>query len=155
MDRIPQTVRSRIMSQIRSKNTTPERVVRSFLHAAGLRYAIHAQQMPGTPDIVLPSRRACVFVHGCFWHGCRRCKDGTRAIGSNRGYWVPKIARNRRRDQITIKELKSRGWRVFVIWECQITEANNLRRLAHQIKKLRSLHEDSPGRGVRRNPRRI
>jgi DNA mismatch endonuclease, patch repair protein len=137
MDFISATVRSRVMSRIRSQNTGPELLVRSCLHANGLRYKLHDRKLPGTPDIVFPSRRACVFVHGCFWHGCKRCKDGTRVIGSNRSYWVPKIERNRRRDRLSSKELKHLGWQVLVIWECETTNRKRIRGLVDTIKRIK------------------
>src|SRR6267154_5015011 len=117
MDKVSKLVRSRIMARITSRDTTPEIAVRSYLHAAGLRFRLHLRKLPGTPDIVFSSRRVCVFVHGCFWHGCTRCKDGTRRVGSNRSYWIQKLKRNRLRDTHAKRNLRRMGWRVIVIWE--------------------------------------
>ena len=138
MDRVSPFVRSQIMARIKSTNTSPELLVRSALHAAGLRYRLHVRDLPGTPDIVFPSRQICVFVHGCFWHGCKRCKDGTRKIGSNRKYWSGKIARNRVRDNVAARNLRRNGWRVFVIWECEIAQLKNLSRLVMLVRNVRN-----------------
>ena len=86
--------RSEIMAAIRSKDTAPELAVRRYLHAAGLRYPLHRYELPGRRDLVFPSRRVCVFVHGYFWHGCRR---GARREKQYRILWLPKLARNRAR----------------------------------------------------------
>jgi DNA mismatch endonuclease (patch repair protein) len=135
MDRVSPKVRSRNMARITSVNTLPERTVRSFLHARGLRYRLHAHTLPGQPDLVFRSRRACVFVHGCFWHGCPKCSDGTRKVKSNRSYWTSKIARNKRRDLVALKALRRNGWKVCVIWECEIENPKRLGRLLDQIQK--------------------
>lgn len=115
--------RSEIMRQIRSTNTQPELAVRRSLHASGFRYRLHVATLPGKPDIVLPKHRAVILVQGCFWHG-HGCK-GVRIPSSNKDYWIPKLARNMARDKGNIAALKSLGWRVFVIWECQ-TKGDNL-----------------------------
>jgi len=137
MDRVTPATRSRIMARIGSKNTAPELAVRSYLHAVGLRYNLHVSSLPGTPDMVFPCLSACVFVHGCFWHGCRRCKDGKRAVQSNRGYWIPKIRRNRRRDKLATRALRRSGWRVFVIWECETRNPSKLFKLARSLRSRR------------------
>lgn len=110
--------RGQIMSRIKSKDTKPELEVRRFLHTAGLRYRLHDPRLPGNPDLVFPKWKAIVFVHGCFWHG-HGCKRDHLAK-SNRNYWQPKIARNKRRDRQAIERLKALGWRTFVVWECEI-----------------------------------
>jgi DNA mismatch endonuclease, patch repair protein len=137
MDRVSPKVRSQMMSRIISKNTTPEKPVRAYLHALGFRYALHSKKLPGTPDLVFWSRRACLFVHGCFWHGCRRCVDGTREIGSNRKYWLAKIRKNRARDRTSIRTLRHLGWRVFVVWECQIADQKTMQAIAWALKSLK------------------
>lgn len=136
MDTITPTRRSEIMAAIRSKNTSPELAVRRYLHAAGLRYRLHRRGLPGRPDIVFPSRRICVFVHGCFWHGCPRCVDGRRAVRSNIEYWTPKIAGNQARDERHRDALTGAGWTVFTIWECQAREAVTLQALAAGIRAI-------------------
>jgi len=109
VDTVSRERRSQIMSRIRGRDTVPELAVRRFLHAAGLRFRLHRFDLPGRPDIVLPSRRACVFVHGCFWHGCPKCVDGTRTVKSNTLYWRQKVETNRARDQRNQKRLEASG----------------------------------------------
>ncbi len=113
------------MSRIRSKDTAPEIAVRRLIHAAGYRYRLHVDELPGKPDLVFPARRAVIFVHGCFWHLHPRCTEG-RIPSSNRDYWGPKLARNAQRDKSNAKALKKDGWRVMTIWECQIGKDRHL-----------------------------
>jgi DNA mismatch endonuclease (patch repair protein) len=110
--------RSYCMSQIRGKDTKPERLVRSGLFALGFRYRLHRRDLPGCPDIVLPEHRAVVFVHGCLWHGheCHLFKWPT----ANAAFWRDKIMRNRERDAQSVEQLRSSGWRVLTVWECAI-----------------------------------
>jgi len=114
-------LRSNIMRAIRKTNTKPEIAVRRLLHAMGLRFRLHRRDLPGSPDIVLPRHRAVVLVHGCFWHqhaGCRHANvPRTRPE-----YWLPKLARNVQRDAEAEAALQALGWRVLVIWECEIKE---------------------------------
>src|ERR1700674_4838408 len=98
MDTVTPERRSAIMARIRSKDTAPELAVRRYLHAKGLRYRLHHAGLPGKPDLVFPARRVCVFIHGCFWHGCPHCIDGTRQVKSNSAYWSAKVAGHRARD---------------------------------------------------------
>jgi len=134
-------VRSRIMSAVRSRNTYPERVVRSFLHRDGLRFRLHKRGLPGSPDIVLSKYSAIIFVHGCFWHQHRSCRySGVHVPSSNRSYWAPKLARNVARDSENRKALETIGWRVKVIWECEISAAT-LEALADWVR-ARSANSD-------------
>jgi DNA mismatch endonuclease, patch repair protein len=135
MDRVPSQIRSQIMSRIRGKNTQPELLARRYLHAAGFRYRLHVSSLPGKPDIVFPRRRVCVFVHGCFWHGCPKCADGRRKPKSNRAYWLPKIRRNKQRDRSHVRKLRAAGWKVFIIWECEIANPRKLEQLRQSIAK--------------------
>lgn len=107
-----------MMSGIRGKNTTPERIVRSFLHGAGLRFRLHAKNLAGKPDIVLPKYRAVVMVHGCFWHRHEGCHYAY-APKSRKSFWQAKFSANIKRDARNSTILRQLGWRVFVIWECQ------------------------------------
>jgi DNA mismatch endonuclease (patch repair protein) len=117
------------MAAVRSRDTKPERTVRSVLHSLGLRFRLHRASLPGTPDIVLKRHRTIVFVHGCFWHG-HDCPKG-RAPTSRREFWLPKVARNRARDERQVKELEALGWRVLTVWECETKDKDALaRRLA-------------------------
>lgn len=120
-DWLPTETRSRIMRSIRDKDTKPEQVVRKALFAAGYRYRLHAKQLPGKPDIVFLGRRKAILIHGCFWHQhpSTRCKvKGTPA--SNVGYWTPKLQRNAQRDRQNSAALKKLGWKICVVWECQL-----------------------------------
>jgi DNA mismatch endonuclease, patch repair protein len=136
MDRVSAKTRSRMMSRIRGKNTKPELLVRRYFHSAGLRYCLHVPSLPGKPDLVFVRRRTCVFVHGCFWHGCQKCADGRRKPKSNRAYWLPKIRRNKRRDRLHTLQLRADGWKVFTIWECEVADARILERLRKKILRV-------------------
>lgn len=113
--------RSRIMRAIRSKNTKPELFVRKLLFSNGYRYRLHRADLPGNPDIVFIGRRKVIFVHGCFWHqhDDPKCRISQKPQ-SNKDYWLPKLERNRKRDQDAQEKLKNMGWSVLVLWECQI-----------------------------------
>lgn len=127
MDTLSSIERSRVMSAVRSKNTKPELIVRKLLHAMGFRFRLHRKDLPGKPDIVLPKYRSCIFVHGCFWHqhaGCKRASQPT----SNTKFWNKKLLENIERDKRNCHELRLRGWKVLVIWECQTRVITKLRK---------------------------
>lgn len=136
MDTVSAQRRSEIMSKIRSRDTKPELAVRRYLHSIGLRYRIHRRDLPGRPDIVFPSRKLCVFVHGCFWHGCPNCVDGTRTVKSNGAYWKNKVQVNQARDTRNVVALEKAGWRVATIWECEAAQPQCLQQLRAAIKRL-------------------
>lgn len=117
----PDAARSRTMRAVRGRDTAPERAVRGLLHAMGYRFRLHRRDLPGTPDLAFPARRAVVFVHGCFWHG-HDCRRGARAPRRNAGYWAAKIARNGARDAATAAALAALRWRSFVVWECALRD---------------------------------
>lgn len=119
VDRISPAQRSKNMQAIRSKDTVPERVVRSLVHSAGYRFRLHRNDLPGRPDMVLPRHKAIIFVHGCYWHG-HGCPRGGRGPKSNQGYWGPKLERTRIRDAANRRALEAAGWRVHTVWECQL-----------------------------------
>ena len=119
IDVVDVKTRSRMMSNIRSKNTSPELLIRKALHARGFRYRVHAKNLPGTPDLVLPKYKAVILVHGCFWHGCPRCY---RAPKQNATYWTAKVARNMARDRRLARELRQKGWCVVRLWEHQLKD---------------------------------
>lgn len=123
MDKVDSETRSRIMASVRSKNTKPELRVRKTAHRVGYRYRLHRKDLPGKPDMVFPSRRIALFVHGCFWHG-HPCKRGDRMPATNVDYWREKIARNQRRDTANRLFLREMGWTPVVVWECQTLEDN-------------------------------
>jgi len=132
MDVVDRATRSRMMSGIRGKNTKPELFVRSYLHRSGLRFRLHSK-LPGKPDLVLPRYRAVVFVHGCFWHRHKGCRF-TTTPASNPAFWQDKFASNIRRDAKVTAQLEKLGWRVLVIWACQLNESS-LKGLAREIRK--------------------
>lgn len=119
-DRLTPERRSANMSRVRNGDTTPERYVRSSLHAAGFRFRKNKRGLPGTPDVVLPRYRTAVFVHGCFWHG-HDCSRGKRP-STNAQFWDDKITRNAERDRRAVAELTRLGWFVEVIWTCGLRE---------------------------------
>lgn len=133
MDHVSSKRRSEIMAAIRGKDTAPELAVRRFLHRRGLRYRLHASNLPGNPDLVFPGRRAAIFVHGCFWHGCPHCRVGRRKVKSNTAYWEQKIARNQARDARAAAELTSAGWKVLAVWGCEARDPAALDRLAEAV----------------------
>lgn len=124
-DVFTQEQRSAVMARVRAKDTGPERALRRALHAKGLRYRLHAQALPGKPDIVFAGARVAVFVHGCFWHG-HDCARGSRRPKTNAAYWAAKIARNRSRDVANIEALRDTGWRVEIVWTCEIARKDQL-----------------------------
>lgn len=106
------------MSRVRGRDTKPEMIIRRGLHAKGLRFRLHCQDLPGRPDLVLPRYRAIILVHGCFWHGhgCHLCKTPR----TRTSFWESKIAKTVERDQRTIETLIREGWRVLIVWECAL-----------------------------------
>jgi len=119
MDRLSCGRRSALMSRIRSKDTLPERTLRRTLHNLGYRYRLHGRDLPGCPDIVFSRRRKVIFVHGCFWHLHARCKLGALPKSKLR-YWRPKLEANVARDKRNIRRLRNKGWKVLVVWQCQL-----------------------------------
>lgn len=127
--------RSEQMRLVRARDTKPELIVRRALHAAGLRFRLHAKDLPGKPDIILRRRRTVIFVHGCFWHrhpdpDCRRA----RLPKTRREFWESKLNGNRSRDETVRARLEKKGWRVIEIWECQLDQDH----LAELVNVVRS-----------------
>jgi len=118
--------RSKNMAAIRSKDTQPEMVVRRLVHSMGYRYRLHSPDLPGKPDLVFASKKKVIFVHGCFWHQ-HGCKFSTLPK-SNMDYWLPKLARNRERDEQQLRALKVAGWKFLVLWECKLDDIDYLTR---------------------------
>ncbi len=130
-------VRSMNMSHIRSKNSKPEELVRKFLFSKGFRYRKNVRALPGCPDIVLPKYKTVIFVNGCFWHK----HDCPRFVwpSSNEEYWRPKIMGNVERDKTNIEKLQKLGWKVLIIWECEIRHSNAETTLSELAKKIRNI----------------
>lgn len=116
--------RRRIMQSVGSKDTGPEWAVRRLLHRHGYRYRLHAKNLPGRPDIVLPGRRKAIFVHGCFWHS-HNCQKG-KAPRSKLDYSGPKLAANVARDGRKAEELRALGWDVLTVWQCETKDERAL-----------------------------
>lgn len=113
------------MRAVRRENTGPELAVRKAAHRLGLRFRLHRKDLPGTPDLVFPKHRTCLFVHGCFWHRHPGCKKATTPK-TRREYWLPKFERNVARDREKEEALRRLGWRVVTIWECQTSDPDAL-----------------------------
>jgi DNA mismatch endonuclease (patch repair protein) len=131
-------VRSYNMSQIRSKNTKPELVVRKYLFSNGFRYRLHSKDLPGKPDIVLPKYRTVIFVHGCFWHGHEGCKYFV-VPKTKTEWWLNKIGRNKELDKEHIKKLRFNKWNVITLYECKLKKRNIDSTLNALIKKLNKI----------------
>jgi len=118
--------RSRNMSAIKSKNTKPEIKVRKILHSMGYRFRLHAKDLPGSPDIVLPKYKTVIFIHGCFWHRHENCKYASTPK-TRKEFWENKFKANLKRDAEVQEKIKNLDWRSFVIWECETKNIENLR----------------------------
>lgn len=119
--------RKRTMASVKSKDTTPEKKVRSLVHSLGFRYRLHRKDLPGNPDLVFPRLKKIIFVHGCFWHGHDDCQAAERPA-SNKSYWNQKLDKNKKRDKENQKKLHSLGWQYLIVWECQMKDSTSLKR---------------------------
>jgi DNA mismatch endonuclease (patch repair protein) len=117
--------RRRNMSAIRGADTKPERIVRSLAHRLGYRFRLHRRDLPGRPDLVFPSRRKVILVHGCFWH-VHECPYGRVKPATNSGFWANKRSQNTARDQRNMAALEAAGWSVLVVWECETRKPEQL-----------------------------
>ena len=130
-------VRSYNMSMIKGKNTKPEILVRRFLFAKGLRYHLHQKNLPGKPDIVFPQHKAIIFIHGCFWHGHKGCKyfvpPKTRTE-----WWINKINETKKKDAENISKLKKLGWKIIIVWECNLKSVKRNKLLESLTKTIRN-----------------
>ncbi len=144
MDRLTPARRSRLMSAVRGKNTTPELIVRRMVHAMGLRFRLYRDDLPGTPDLVLARHRTVILVNGCFWHA-HTCRHGRREPKSNVLFWRKKRVRNRQRDRKVRAALRALGWSVLVVWQCEIKQPDRLR------ARLSVALASKPGRNRRRD----
>lgn len=134
MDIVDKNKRSEIMSRVRSSNTKPEVQVRKLLHSLGYRFRLHRKDLPGTPDIVLPARESIIFVHGCFWHRHKGCCDATMPK-TRTNFWKKKFAENLARDKKNITALKKMGWKVLIVWQCELRKEKNLIRKLNKFLK--------------------
>lgn len=131
-DIVDAATRSRMMSGIRGRDTKPELVVRRFLHRQGFRFRLHDKRLPGRPDVVLPKHRTVIEVRGCFWHSHRGCRYAAKPK-TNAPFWEAKLRGNVERDARNTAALEAAGWRVLVIWECEVGDDEALGRLAGMI----------------------
>ena len=135
MDTRSSEQRRRIMQAVKSKDTGPEVRVRRLLHSLGYRFRLHRKDLPGRPDIVLPTYRKAIFVNGCFWHA-HGCAKG-QPPKSRPGYWLPKLAQNAERDRTKIEQLGLLRWQVLVVWQCEMKDLGQL------AERLRTFVDES------------
>lgn len=128
VDSVTRQRRSEIMARVRAKDTTPELAVRSMVHRMGYRFRLHRRDLPGCPDMVFPSRRKVIFVHGCFWHRHSGCPL-SRIPKTRVEFWTSKLEGNAARDAKHLGALKAKGWRALVIWECETGKIDVARRI--------------------------
>ena len=160
VDTLTPRERSARMSLIRGKHSKPEIIVRRLVHSMGYRYALHSRDLPGKPDLVFRIRGRVIFVHGCFWHrhASKRCRLA-RLPKSRPEFWVPKLESNRLRDIHNQKLLRKAGWKILVVWECQLGNKeqleNRLRRFLEGSNASDRAIRRSRGIGPRRKPSRF
>lgn len=126
MDKLTKERRSWNMSRILAKDTKPEMMIRSILHGMGYRFRLHIKELPGNPDIVINKYRTAIFVNGCFWHRHEGCKYAYTPK-SKEQFWSDKFRVNVERDRTALEDLSAIGWKVLVIWECEISDMDTLR----------------------------
>jgi DNA mismatch endonuclease (patch repair protein) len=131
-DNLTAKQRSRCMSRIRSKNTRPEIIARNTIKKIGIKYHLHAKQMPGKPDIIIPSKKIVLFINGCFWHQHEKCKRRVMPK-TNTKYWKSKLGRNVEKQKKDVKALRRLGWKPLIMWECQIKRDNFSEKLAGKL----------------------
>jgi DNA mismatch endonuclease (patch repair protein) len=143
-DTVDRLTRSRMMARVRGKNTKPEVALRRALHRLGLRYRIHASDLPGRPDVVLPKYRAAIQIQGCFWHRHEHCAYATTPA-SNRPFWKKKFRDTIARDKRMLEALRQRAWRVAIVWECALRReqacsvADQIYRWLHSRKRFKEV----------------
>lgn len=124
--------RRKNMQAVKSKGSAAEMKVRKLCHRLGYRFRLHRKDLPGTPDLVFPKRKLCIFVHGCFWHQHPGCKKAT-IPQTNTAFWKTKLEKNVVRDKEVVEKLKEMGWNVAVIWECETKDAEKLQGIVEEI----------------------
>ena len=145
MDTLSKEARSERMSRVRGKDTKPEMKLRRLVHGMGFRYRLHDARLPGSPDMVFSSRRAVIFMHGCFWHRHEDCALA-RMPKSRVSFWREKLEANRLRDRRNQLKLNEMGWRVLVVWECQLAHADLTARRVRDFLNLSLIHISEPTR---------
>lgn len=143
MDIVSAKKRSEMMSGIRGRNTCPELLVRSYLHASGFRFRLHLRELPGSPDLVLPKYQACIFVHGCFWHRHEGCRYATTPA-TRTEFWAQKFDGNVTRDRRNVQSLLDAGWRVLIVWECGLRQRANLDDISNWLRDEHSQYLEWP-----------
>lgn len=131
-DKLTPERRSDNMRRVKGRDTKPEILVRSLVHRMGFRFRLHRSDLPGRPDLAFSSRKAVIFVHGCFWHQHKGCNRATLPQ-TNTAFWVAKLSKNAKRDEKQLRELRAGGWRTLVIWEC---ETKDVPRLSAKLKRF-------------------
>jgi DNA mismatch endonuclease (patch repair protein) len=134
VDTLSTAERSEIMSRVRSKDTRPEMMVRRLVHKAGFRYRLHVSNLPGRPDLVFPKRKKVIFIHGCFWHSHAGCQHA-RVPKSRTSFWTAKFAANKTRDERNYYALTEAGWKVLVLWECELRDPDLLEKIKDFLKQ--------------------
>lgn len=124
MDRLTPEQRRKTMQAVKGKNTSPEVLVRQYLHRQGYRFRLHRKDLPGKPDVVLPKYKTVIFINGCFWHRHQGCKHATMPA-SNIDYWEKKFKRTQERDNSQYRQLEKLGWKVVIVWECEVKNMIN------------------------------
>ncbi|MFN3873667.1 MAG: very short patch repair endonuclease [Ignavibacterium sp.] len=132
--------RSYNMSRIKGKDTKPEMMVRKYIFSKGFRYRLHDKRLPGKPDIVLPSLKVVIFIHGCFWHGHSNCRYFVIPKTRTK-WWLTKIERNKKLDNENLLKLKSDGWKVFTIFECKLKSNLRAKTLENLVNRLKTISE--------------
>lgn len=140
-DTLTKKQRSKMMSKVRSRDTKPEWILRCGLHRLGFRFRLKNKYLPGNPDLTFPKFNAAVFVHGCYWHRHPECKDASTPK-SNVDFWEKKFIENVERDRRFVRELKNLGWRVLVVWECELTKktVETINRVAYWLNQNKFCH---------------
>lgn len=132
MDRLSPERRGWLMSRIKSKNTSPEMIVRRLVYGMGFRYRLHVKTLPGKPDLVFWGRRKVIYVNGCFWHGHEGCRYA-RPSKSRIEFWTSKISRNRERDRENVSAIEASGWSVLTVWQCELKNLEGLKNLLYDF----------------------
>lgn len=132
MDTLSSQERSERMSRVRNKDSAPELKLRRLVHGLGFRYRLHVKELPGQPDLVFPARRSVIFMHGCFWHRHEGCKLA-RLPKSKLDFWGVKLEANRQRDITHQERLRELGWRVLVVWECELNDVGHVSEIVREF----------------------